>query len=509
MRTPRNLFLLIVSIVSLSPFLSASDSLYFARIYDEINQNISEGNFEQNFENIERLVQEEEFRGLGCYEKGKVFHKIGLSYYLVDQEDEAIRLFKDSVLTIWENCLDVPRVEKAKTTFNIGICYRYLREPERAKEYLDEALTIFENDPDYPPYELARKFQGLGDFYRDYHDSFRTELYYENALNLYEGIEGTEGKQFSILNNLLIMSLDFKKYDKSKEYYERAYKLYKKNEGAIGSLKLSMIQQNVGIAYWELKEFDAAAESSKAALELIEKEETPLYYTNAIELAAMVEGDKKNFEKAFPMLQEVIDIRSQNLSNSDSKLHLGSAYENMGDLHRKKGDLAMADSFYFQAFKTVVIKGSYAEDNTPVVDSNLVVIDEMQIMRLCSLKTEVLKKKFLLEKDQTYLEKSLALHFKIDTLINKNLLSMQFQGSKLNFLELILKYYGSAIKDALLLHKLSGDAKYLHTAYYFSSKTKAIILQNELKNSDALRSLALSGTASKGKETGSGTIRHS
>lgn len=51
-------------------------------------------------------------------------------------------------------------------------------------------------------------------------------------------------------------------------------------------------------------------------------------------------------------------------------------------------------------------------------------------------------------------------------------------------------YYGEAIKDALKLHELSGDRKYLRSAYFFSSKTKAIILRNELKEANAFQSAA-------------------
>ena len=91
-------------------------------------------------------------------------------------------------------------------------------------------------------------------------------------------------------------------------------------------------------------------------------------------------------------------------------------------------------------------------------------------------------------KDIKFLKKALTTQHKIDSVINRSLVSFQFEQSKLYFLNLKFEHYGKAVEDALELYKITGDRFYLEEAYYFSSKTKAIVLQYELNQVAALQS---------------------
>ena len=218
--------LVCVSPLMLSLFAQASDVSYYSRIFEQVNQNLGEGRYEQNITLIDEWVREQAFRELTCYQQGQVFHRIGSSFYFMDREEEAVQYYRDSVLTRWENCPGVPLVERANTTYNIGLSYQYLGEFGLAKNYLDDALSIYENDPAYPPLDLAKKYHAIGTFYLNGYDSFRAELYYENALRLYRDYPDTEIRRFDILNNLLVLCVDFKKYAKAKDYYNQALSLY-------------------------------------------------------------------------------------------------------------------------------------------------------------------------------------------------------------------------------------------------------------------------------------------
>ena len=490
---------LILIFLSLSLSLTASDNPYFAKVYAAIQKNIEEGYYEQNLADIEEWVQENEFKALNCYQKGQIFHKVGVSCYLLDMEEEAIRYFRDSVLTYWQNCGEVPATERATTIYNIGICFQYLGDTQQAKKNLDKALFIFENDPDYPPYDLAKKFQGIGNFYLDNYDSFRAELYYDNALNIFRTIEGTETRRFDILNNLLIMSVDYKKYEKGKGYFEQALKLFRQFPESIDDYELSMLYQNAAVSHFELGELDAAMERSRSGLKLLDKSEAPLLYSNAIEKMAMIHGKQEKFETAIDGLQEVVRLRLDNLSNLESYQYLAYAYENICSIYQRQKKLELAEVFLGKAFKAIIIHGTYDENGTPLVGNSLF-INDLDLIRLLSVKASLYRERYQQEGEKSMLENVLNLHFKIDTLLNQNLVSMQFQHSKLNFLELILEYYGAAIEDALSLYTLSGDPKYLKDAYYFSSKTKAIVLQNELKASDAFLSVASPEMIAKERE---------
>ena len=167
--------ILTVSIVLGLLDLSAKEDSYFAEVYAQVNNNIEQGLFEDNLNILEAPASRTLFEALNCYEKGRLYHKVGVSAYMIDKEDIAIRFFRDSVLAIWKDCLEVPQTEKANTTYNLGISFQYTNNFEAAKKYLDEALWVFENAADYPPLSLAKKYHGTASFYLDLNDPFRTE----------------------------------------------------------------------------------------------------------------------------------------------------------------------------------------------------------------------------------------------------------------------------------------------------------------------------------------------
>ncbi|MCO6478497.1 MAG: CHAT domain-containing protein, partial [Phaeodactylibacter sp.] len=168
---------------------------------------------------------------------------------------------------------------------------------------------------------------------------------------------------------------------------------------------------------------------------------------------------------------------------------LAYAYENLFEVYKDKGEPVRAEAFLQKAFETLLAEAVFDESGAPVVGRSLA-INDLDFVRLLSLKAQLLRSEFSATRNPAILEKSLSLHAKIDSVISKHLLLFQFQKSKLNFLELVQGYYGEAIKDALKLYELSGDQEYLRSAYFFSAKTKAIILRNELNEANAFQAVA-------------------
>lgn len=462
---------------------------YFEHLFARISGYLEEGEYEKALEALPRFSGEKKFQALSCYQKGRILHKIGVAYYLLDREKDAIQCFRDSVLAIWRNCPEVPGPERANTIYNIGICYQYLGDFQQAKRHLDEALLIFENAPDYASFDLARKYQGVANFYRDNFDFFRAELYYENALSIFRETEGAESQRFDILNSFLILCIDRKMYEKAEMYFEEAMALYRKFPGSIDNYKLSILYQNAGILYLEQGELKKAMENTRPGLKLIDPSVAPDLYSNAIEKIAVINRRQKQFSQAIEGLNEVIRLRKANLNNAEDYQQLAYAYENIFEVYKDKGDLGRAEAFLQKAFETLLPEAVFDVNGAPIVGRS-VAYNDLGFVRLLSLKAQLLRREFEVAQDPLILERALGLHARIDSVISKNILLFQFQKSKLNFLELVQAYYGEAIKDALKLYGLSGDQRYLRSAYFFSSKTKAIILRNELNEANAFEAIA-------------------
>ena len=325
------------------------------------------------------------------------------------------------------------------------------------------------------------------------------KLYYESALNIYRELENTETLRFDVLNNLIIMSINFKKYEKAKSYFNQAKALYDTNPNLISDVELSFIYQNTGIAHLELKEYEAAMEKGQQSLALLDASEEPVFYSNGLELMAMIKSGEQAYDTALEYLEEILKIRRQNKVSLADYQRLATSYENICDIHILNQQLDTAKIYLKDAFESLLLVAAFDEEENPIIEKSLA-IDDLSFIRLIELKARIYQAQFERNKDITHLKQALDLQFKIDTIINHNLIALQLEDSKLEFFDLMLEHYNTAIQCALLLFEHSEALEYLHAAYYFSSKTKAIILQYELNNSKAFQSIASEALIQKEKQ---------
>lgn len=466
---------------------NVSNKDFFLEHYQIINQNIEQERYEANLALIGKLVQQQAYQELGCYHKGKILHKIGVSYYMLLQDSEAIKYYKDVVFNLWDDCPQVPPSEQANTIYNMGVSYQYLNEMELAKQFMDEALYIFENDAEYSRLDLADIYYGIGKFYHDINDSFRAELYYQNAINLYQDFDDTEAWRFEVLNELITMNMNFKDYLKTKKYIKEALSIYTSFPTTIDQLNLAWVYLNAGTTYFELEEYKAARQMAKKAKRMLDEEKEPLYYSIALEIMAMIQMEQQEYTLAEENMYRVLNIRKTLYLKGESRHEMTRAYENLCDVLIKKGDVARANRYLDQAFVMLLPRDSFDTNYLPIIRKSKALDDE-QLMRLIDLKAKIFEAKYQDSGDVAFLKKALNTQHKIDSVINRGLVSFQFEQSKLDFLNLKFDHYGKAVEDALQLYQITEDPFYLKEAYHFSSKTKAIVLQYELNQTDAFHS---------------------
>ena len=464
----------------------ANDSLYFQKIYTQINENIEQGFYSANFPLLKEISATPAFRQLPCHLKGKIYHRIGVSYYLVNREQQAVELFKDSALFSWQNCPEITAIERANTQYTIGISYQYLNQPLLAQKYLNEALLVFETDSSYHPFDLAEVYQGLGNFYRDNHDSFRATLYYQNALSLYKKFPETEMYQFEVYSNLLLVQAEIHQDSLALHYFHQALELAQTYPAAISKSDLFSIHHNLGAVYEEMGKLSQALPYHYSSLPYADREEDSLFFSLSLELGAALDIRQNDPTSAIEALEEVIAIRTALLTNVESYIYLAEGYAYLCKAHLAKENHPAAESALQQAFKALLWEPLYDSTGTPII-RHTVAKDERIFIRLLKLKSDLFQSQYQTHPSLSHLQQSLGVHYKIDSVINRHLLSRPFTPSRLNFLELMRKHYEYALADALDLHALTKDPSYLDAAYYFSTRTKSIILQYGLNDADALQ----------------------
>lgn len=479
--TGRNSILLLLFLFSA---ISVRGNDFFEHIYSKINANIENGDFEANFKLIVALEKEGDFQKLDCHSKGKIYHKIGVTHYLNYQEADAISYFK-KVIRIWENCLPVPQSELANTMYNLGICHRYLGNEEKAKLFLDQSLDIFENTKKYPSFQLGLKYHGIGQFYESFGDLFRAQLYFSNAISLFEK-ENAVLEQFEALNSSVTLHMDFKAYGQASEYASMALELARINPDKIPLASLAPVYLNTATIAFEQKQYDRAEILAKKALNLIDWETSPQFHATGLEILAFLNMERKKFTKAEELMHQVLSIRKQFSQEGSGFDIMALTHENFAELYLRQGLLGSADEQLAKGFRIVAPNTRLDQRMVPTV-SNVEIKNENTMIRLMEMKTRIFERQYENTGNLEWLQYSLEMHHKIDSVIKKGLRLFQFEQSKLEFLDVRFNHYGVAIQDALRLYDLTEDTYYLQQAHQFSAKTKALTLQQELNRINALR----------------------
>lgn len=477
--------LLILIIVLLLPCNNVLGNDFFSEVYISINANIENEDYEANIQMIDSLVGSPDFEKLDCYAKGRIFHKIGVTHYLAYQEEEAIDYYK-KVLQLWQSCKPVPETEVANTSYNLGICHQYLGNTEEAKLHLDIALKTFESDVDYPPYELGLKYHGVGLFYESIDDLFRAQLYFSNAINLFENV-GAIAEQFEASNSAATLNMNFKVYAKASEYVNGALRLAEKYPSQVSSEELAPVYLNAATIAYEQKEIDQAEGLAKKALFVMDTISSPRFHAIGLEILGFVRMEQERFIEAEKLMRRVLTLRRKLGGGGSTSNLLALGHENLAELYLKQSDLTKANEELSLGFSLIVPDTKLNEQGVPDI-SRANSLDDKTLIRLLELKTKIFEKTYEKTGKVSWLQESLFIQQKIDSIIKRSLFSFQFEQSKLDFIDIRFNHYGKAIADALALYDLTKDKYYLEQSYQFSAKTKALVLQQELNRINALRS---------------------
>lgn len=448
---------------------------------DIINTNIYEDDLEQNLDLFTSAWPGLHDSGDHCLLKGRILHKIGVTFYLLNRENEAIHFFRDSVLTQWNHCDSVPLSEVANTTYNTGISFQYLNEIDSARHYLDRALTLFERDTTLEGYDLALKYQGLGNFYSDIYDRYRALLYYENAHRIFSRDEQYAVDHFYLLNDVIRTHLNFKNYEEALEVADKAIRLYEQHQTFISQLDYCLVLLNTGIAYLETNRPEDASRFAKNALNQLKRTKDIYLESIGKELLAMSFARMDSLSLAKQTMLEVLDLRRDLIEDGYSGELLLTAKENLIDILINAGEIQSAtDSLQ------TLLKPFYASDKN---DLTGLPFDRFQLIRLLELQTDIERHNI---KDQSpgsgYIRLT-EIHNEVDIVFEKLLAELVFENSRLDIVDLAYDFYGKAVSDAVSAYRVLKEETYAQKAYYYASKLKAVNLRLAISDANALNEL--------------------
>ncbi len=451
----------------------------------KVTDRITNEDARTNINYIDSLSSSQSFNRLSCYQKGKLFHYQGVCYYLLNEELNAINSFENKALYYWKDCPQVSSTERANTIYNIGISHQYTDQPFKAKQYIDKALLTFEKDTNYNALKLAKKYYGAADYYSELLDILRAETYFNSALNIYQNENENLIDQLDILNKLIILNNEFNRHGIAIKYFNLAINLHKQHSNMFSYPDIVDVYLNGAIAYFHQGEYEEAESNCTHALQMLTPQANSHQHSVVYQILGQIALEKDQFDIAEEYLAKMIAIRTDS-SITKNDVYLANAFESVSKLFHRKKEYAKSINYIDQAISTLCTSSFIGSDNNPII-SHSFFAKEIDLIRILSEKATIVYERFKKDQDPQLIQSALMICSKMDSLINRNVNSTEFEYTKLQLYKLISSYYEQAIGHTIEAYNLTKDKTYLEKAYYYSSRSKANILQNQIQNKQVIK----------------------
>ena len=451
----------------------------YNEIIDQINDHLDEGLIEECIQFIEGITNSRNFKKRRCFEKGKIFHYLGVAHYYNNEEERAIRIFQDSALVLWQDCPGIPESEIANTIFNVGIAYQYTDRPSSGRSYIHEALSLFTNQEELDTVDLAFRYDGAGNYFADLLDFDQAMLYLENAEKLFEKLPGYELELFGVLNRKFLLQIEFKQYQKASETYSRAILLSDVVSSDLDPNDLAIMYLNGAKANIETGNILLAKERCLIGLEMTSQLNEPILFSNGKEILGIIEKRIGNFELSEQILLEVLDLRSQFLHEPYGRIGVAHALENLAELYLAMGKTALALEFIKKSIATISIPIP-VELQTSSIDVP-VSEHESDLVRILGIQAKIYEQLSEANNAPNFLDSARQSFTLADEVINSVLLKLDSELSQISIYDMLVHSYHSALELELKRFEKTGDNESLSQAYYYGSKSKALVLQSQLQ----------------------------
>jgi hypothetical protein len=440
----------------------------------------------ENYPAIYQMVESEKFNKelstFSCLDKGKISHLIGKAYYNGNQDENAIKYFKKAVFEDWKNCPAVEKKEIANSIFNIGVCYQYTDQIILGKYFIDSAMVLIEKISNYPKTDLAFKYQGAGSYFSELRDFTRAETYLKNATKISRNLDIIDA--FYIHIDLLSLYIKFKKYDLANEVIDVINTDFIKENSVLSSIDLATFQLNSAEVYLRRNEFLKAENICKNTLNILPNAEINLL-SNAYEILGVIYYKTKrytlsklNYEKAYLLRLNESNIVQANVAKS-------FALENLAELEiaNKNFDKALVKINEAIALNSLGLK--LDKQQNPIFNK-LEISNGFHLLRQLTLKEKINYGHYKTTRDTSKIITCYNLHIKIDTLIDNVLSNAFLDQAKLELLDNMANHSSRAVDVCLELYEQQHKSIYLEKAFYFSSRSKAVLLQKLITSNNQL-----------------------
>ncbi|MEM7101975.1 MAG: CHAT domain-containing tetratricopeptide repeat protein [Bacteroidota bacterium] len=448
------------------------------------NELLSAGNYSAAIDTFSNLVSKATESAIPETETlAMILHRKGVALYLIDKNQAAVDAYRQS-LAIRRKLLGDNHLDVARSYHNIGTCFEYMGKHDEAIENLKKGLDIRQQHD--VKKDLAYSYLRVGKNYFETGDYDRALEYYAPSLTTYIDFYGNVHPRVAEVYNHSGMAY-FRKldYTLAAENFSKALDIL--SDPSINNLERQTIcLNNLGAVFYQEKKYNKALEYYKQSIAITKKLkiENEVFALNHMNIGLAYKG-LEQYDQSADYLNTALEIGERLFGENDPRLAI--YYDNLAELSAVQKNYQTTLNYYQDAIQLLI--PGYVPQNqfgNPDLDNDDVIGSKSLLLTILSNKARTIKIWWdEVPDDDSKLEQALASFVTTDKLIDRMRREHTAKGSKLFWTGRTLPIYENAISTALALFEKSKDNQYLEQAFYFTEKSKAILLLESLKESDA------------------------
>jgi len=414
---------------------------------------------------------------------GDIFCSLGFLYFKKGKFEKALEWYK-LALELKQMVYDANHIALAKCYNLVGLAHSGLGYSEEGLHAHEKALSIALSHSSTDPLFLTEVYMGIGHCYLRRSDVGEALNVFHKALSIRLDLLSEKhtltAQTYNEIGNVLLI----------KEDYQDAFLAYKKslsiNLEIFGSNHIDISRNYNGLAscHFNFQEYEEALRLYQKGLSINTKilgGKNPYAAVNYINLAKCYTV-KKYYDLALGMYKRAASMGKEFWGEYHQ--NVSHTIIDMGRCCHKKGDYKAAINYFHKALINII---EDFEDTHP--DSNPTLANYNNAFELQkALNGKALSYFFEYKENSNSLidlKKSLNCYELSIQLIDQMRNGYKAEASKLSLAQRAVPLYDEAIDVALTLYKETSFEQYLHKAFYFSEKSKSILLLSSMREAEA------------------------
>jgi CHAT domain-containing protein/tetratricopeptide (TPR) repeat protein len=469
-------------------------SMYYQALAEQGRNTLDAGDGKKALEYLESLKEEADQTFKKADIAQSLIHKyIGYVYYYDGDVVAAYQPFQKALEIRTEANPEDP--ELFRDNYNLGVISRNISRLSESLEYYFTAIELLGDKPDEN--YLYKMYLQIATVYKIQENYGAAEDYISRAISIVSKIHGENSIE---LAKVLMEKGNIQAAGSSDVQAREAFKTLKdaleiyENDQTAEEIDIIVCLQALGYAY--LSQYDEENEQFlKLAKEYYQRANaiTSKNYADSYDHLYTLEGLFSVHAKSgeLDLAQKCLDDIKE--LNEKLEIPLKSAkwanyYLKLGELNElKNASIDEVAAIYNKALESLIEEKAQFDLHKTSIEPYL----DLEKLNLASLLTDVLAKKaisylkYSKGKDVQLLEYGFS-HFeeyeKVIDFLRKEYAS---SGSKLAWSDFVVEDFGTAIDICIALSEAKNDKSYLEKAYYFSEKSKGLLLLESFQSTKA------------------------